>query len=129
MQTWKPSDNTPDDPERSNARSGIAVFEVLVSEHADMLEAYLRSLLGQGNDLDDIVQETMLFNTADFDGGFGHTTGSFLLTLEAGQDYAMNMLLGSYANSYMHVSMTVVPTPSAFALLGMGGLGLTRRRR
>ena len=71
----------------------------------------------------------ILFNTADFDGGFGHTTGSFLLTLEAGQNYAMNMLVGSLANSDMFVSISVVPGPSAFALLSVGGLMASRRRR
>lgn len=40
--------------------SGHDVFEILVREHADMLTAYLRSLLRNNNALDDIFQETML---------------------------------------------------------------------
>lgn len=41
-------------------RSGHDVFEILVREHADMLTAYLRSLLRNNNAVDDIFQETML---------------------------------------------------------------------
>ena len=37
-----------------------AVFEILVREHADMLEAYLRSLLGRDPSVDDLFQEAML---------------------------------------------------------------------
>jgi RNA polymerase sigma-70 factor (ECF subfamily) len=37
-----------------------SVFEILVREHADMLGAYLRTLLGSDSSLDDIFQETML---------------------------------------------------------------------
>jgi RNA polymerase sigma-70 factor (ECF subfamily) len=37
-----------------------AVFEILVREHADMLAAYLRSLLGSDSSFDDIFQEAML---------------------------------------------------------------------
>ena len=37
-----------------------AVFDILVHEHADMLAAYLRTLLGRDSSLDDIFQETML---------------------------------------------------------------------
>lgn len=40
--------------------SAKAVFEILVREHAEMLEAYLRSVLGPTADMDDIFQETML---------------------------------------------------------------------
>lgn len=36
------------------------LFEILVREHADMLETYLRSLVHPGTDLDDLFQETML---------------------------------------------------------------------
>lgn len=36
------------------------VFEILVREHADMLTAYLRSLLGRDSSVDDIFQQTML---------------------------------------------------------------------
>lgn len=42
------------------SRSGHDVFEILVREHADMLTAYLRSLLRGGSAVDDIFQETML---------------------------------------------------------------------
>src|SRR5438477_9319038 len=47
-----------------------AVFEILVREHADMLGAYLRTLLGSDSSLDDIYQETMLVSwrrLADYD--------------------------------------------------------------
>jgi RNA polymerase sigma factor (sigma-70 family) len=47
-----------------------AVFEILVHEHADMLEGYLRSLLGAGSSVDDLFQETMLVawrRLGDFD--------------------------------------------------------------
>ena len=38
----------------------VEVFEILVREHAGMLEAYLRSLMGPGAPVDDLFQETML---------------------------------------------------------------------
>lgn len=41
-------------------QDAAGVFEILVREHADMLEAYLRSLLGRGADIDDLFQETMI---------------------------------------------------------------------
>jgi RNA polymerase sigma-70 factor (ECF subfamily) len=40
--------------------SGRDVFEILVREHADMLIAYLRSLLGADPTVDDIFQQSML---------------------------------------------------------------------
>jgi RNA polymerase sigma-70 factor (ECF subfamily) len=36
------------------------VFEILVREHADMLGAYLRTLVGSDSSFDDLFQETML---------------------------------------------------------------------
>lgn len=39
---------------------GRAVFEILVREHADMLTAYLRSLVRDPGAVDDLFQETML---------------------------------------------------------------------
>lgn len=45
------SDNGPD---------AKAVFEILVREHADMLEAFLRSILRADSAIDDVFQETML---------------------------------------------------------------------
>ena len=45
--------------DRTN-RSGHDVFEILVREHADMLTAYLRSLLRDDNAVDDVFQETMM---------------------------------------------------------------------
>jgi RNA polymerase sigma-70 factor (ECF subfamily) len=39
---------------------GRAVFEILAREHADMLTAYLRSLVGHDPSLDDLFQQTML---------------------------------------------------------------------
>ncbi len=44
----------------SNAPSGRDVFEILVREHADMLAAYLRSLMWTPSEVDDLFQETML---------------------------------------------------------------------
>lgn len=40
--------------------SGRQVFEILVREHADMLAAYLRSILWTPSEVDDLFQETML---------------------------------------------------------------------
>lgn len=40
--------------------SGKEVFEILAREHADMLFAYLRSLVWSSSSVDDIFQETML---------------------------------------------------------------------
>ena len=40
--------------------SGREVFEILARENADMLSAYLRSLLGADSSLDDLYQETMV---------------------------------------------------------------------
>ncbi|MBY0312041.1 MAG: sigma-70 family RNA polymerase sigma factor [Phycisphaerales bacterium] len=37
-----------------------SVFEILVREHADMLTAYLRSLLGADPSVDDLFQQSML---------------------------------------------------------------------
>lgn len=42
------------------SRPAESVFEILASEHAGMLEAYLRSLVGPNADLDDLFQETMI---------------------------------------------------------------------
>jgi RNA polymerase sigma-70 factor (ECF subfamily) len=40
--------------------SGREVFEILARENADMLAAYLRSLLGADSALDDVFQETLV---------------------------------------------------------------------
>lgn len=40
--------------------SGREVFEILAREHADMLTAYLRSLIGADPSVDDIFQQSML---------------------------------------------------------------------
>ena len=40
--------------------SAHQVFEILVRQHADMLTAYLRSLVARSDVVDDIFQETML---------------------------------------------------------------------
>jgi RNA polymerase sigma-70 factor (ECF subfamily) len=42
------------------ARAGRDIFEILVREHADMLTAYLRSLVWSQPAVDDLFQETML---------------------------------------------------------------------
>ncbi len=47
-------------PARTTGRGGHDVFEILVREHADMLTAYLRSILWDTNAVDDVFQETML---------------------------------------------------------------------
>ncbi len=39
---------------------GRVLFEILVREHADMLTAYLRSLIRDPGTIDDLFQETML---------------------------------------------------------------------
>lgn len=53
-----------DDEPRSQTHpaspGGREVFEILVRENADMLEAYLRSLLGRDSEIDDLFQEAML---------------------------------------------------------------------
>ena len=46
----------PKDP----SHPGRTVFEILVREHADMLTAYLRSLVRDPGTVDDLFQETML---------------------------------------------------------------------
>ena len=43
-----------------DAHSGRQVFEILAREHADMLTAYLRSLIGNDSSLDDLFQQAML---------------------------------------------------------------------
>lgn len=43
-----------------NGQDATAVFEILIREHADMLEAYVRSIQPTGATVDDIFQETML---------------------------------------------------------------------
>lgn len=47
-----------------------AVFEILVREHADMLETYLRAIMGPDPTMDDIFQEAMIVawkRLADYD--------------------------------------------------------------
>jgi RNA polymerase sigma-70 factor (ECF subfamily) len=45
---------------RTPEPSGREVFEILVQDHADMLAAYLRSLVRRSDLVDDLFQETML---------------------------------------------------------------------
>lgn len=53
--------NPPSDPAASRpAWDGRAVFEILAREHADMLTAYLRSLIGNDSSIDDLFQQSML---------------------------------------------------------------------
>jgi RNA polymerase sigma-70 factor (ECF subfamily) len=50
--------------------SGRQVFEILAREHADMLTAYLRSLVWSASSVDDLFQDTMLVawrRLADYD--------------------------------------------------------------
>jgi len=50
-----------DEPEQLRAElGGREVFEILVRQHADMLTAYLRSLLGADPTVDDLFQRSML---------------------------------------------------------------------
>jgi len=42
------------------SHSGREVFEILAREHADMLTAYLRSLIGADPSVDDLFQQAML---------------------------------------------------------------------
>lgn len=54
----------------SDDNSARKVFEILVNEHADMLECYLRALLPSGSSIDDLFQETFLVawrRLADYD--------------------------------------------------------------
>jgi RNA polymerase sigma-70 factor (ECF subfamily) len=44
----------------SGGQSGHEVFEILAREHADMLTAYLRSLIGNDPSVDDLFQQSML---------------------------------------------------------------------
>ncbi len=57
-------DNSPqprrDDAAAQPAWDGRAVFEILAREHADMLTAYLRSLIGNDSSIDDLFQQSML---------------------------------------------------------------------
>lgn len=48
------------------------LFETLVREHADMLNIYLRSALGNTSDVDDVFQETMIVAWRRLD-DFDHT--------------------------------------------------------
>ncbi len=48
------------------------LFETLVREHADMLTVYLRSVLGDVSDVDDLFQETMVVAWRRLD-DFDHT--------------------------------------------------------
>lgn len=41
-------------------KDGRTVFEILVREHADMLMAYLRTLMGPDSSIDDVFQEVLL---------------------------------------------------------------------
>ncbi len=45
---------------QSGGKDGRAVFEILVREHADMLMAYLRTLMGPDSSIDDVFQEVLL---------------------------------------------------------------------
>ena len=60
--------STPDSSPREVAAR--EVFEILVREHADMLTAYLRSLIGADPAVDDLFQQSMLVawrRLADYD--------------------------------------------------------------
>lgn len=50
----------PEDRAHSGPPDARAVFEILVREHADMLGAFLRALIGPDPAADDLFQETML---------------------------------------------------------------------
>ncbi|HYD00738.1 MAG TPA: sigma-70 family RNA polymerase sigma factor [Phycisphaerales bacterium] len=60
----RPDDSPADGPDAPRAErfshSGHEVFEILAREHADMLTAYLRSLIGADPSVDDIFQQAML---------------------------------------------------------------------
>jgi RNA polymerase sigma-70 factor len=47
-------------PSAADGANARAIFEILVREHADMLSAYLRTLLRDSSAIDDIFQEAML---------------------------------------------------------------------
>ena len=55
---------------QSRSHDAQGIFEILVRENADMLTAYLRSLLDNTTDVDDLFQETMVVawrRLADYD--------------------------------------------------------------
>jgi RNA polymerase sigma-70 factor (ECF subfamily) len=56
MTTWE----IPPLTDQPNNRSAHDVFEILAREHADMLTAYLRTLLGADSSVDDLFQQSML---------------------------------------------------------------------
>ena len=61
---------SPDHPDPPHQLDGKAVFEILVRENADMLDAYLRTLLRSDRHVDDLFQEAMLVawrRLADYD--------------------------------------------------------------
>lgn len=56
--------------DRPRELDGRAVFEILIRENADMLDAYLRTLLRSNDHVDDLFQEAMLIawrRLADYD--------------------------------------------------------------
>lgn len=53
--------------QRRHVPSARQVFEILVREHADMLTAYLRSLVRSGRSVDDLFQDTVLAAWAGLD--------------------------------------------------------------
>jgi len=61
----------------------------------------------------------------------GPTSGSVTISLTAGTDYAVVMWMGNtfFETENQFISMTLVPAPGAIAVLGLGGLVATRRRR
>lgn len=64
-----PNDPNPPEP-RPRELDGKAVFEILIRENADMLDAYLRTLLRSNDHVDDLFQEAMLIawrRLADYD--------------------------------------------------------------
>lgn len=60
MCAQQPIQHNPKRRTNSPSPSGQDLFEILFLENADMLETYLRTLLRESVDLDDIFQETML---------------------------------------------------------------------
>lgn len=63
------------------------------------------------------------------------SSGSTTISLTAGTDYAVNFGLVDgflpffFSTENQFISMTLVPAPGAIAVLGLGGLVATRRRR
>lgn len=65
----------------------------------------------------------------DLNNGIGAEAGSTVVDLEAGHFYSILLDTGATAGGFSVADAYIVPTPASAALLGLGGLVATRRRR